>query len=156
MESLRLYLIHDVVPDRPPLDFGYVLGGFAKVLERMPPSAALKTFCIDLLVEDVMGIVPPRTVPTAEVLTAYDWPGFERALLAGPRSEVVMELYISFVIPIAPPTDEKLGIFPLSMGPQLEFAKAVKERMPKLWDTGRLKIYFAELRTSRWYSIRTD
>ncbi|KAM5544942.1 hypothetical protein V8D89_001053 [Ganoderma adspersum] len=155
VECLRLYLIHDLMPGWPPLDFAYVLDGFAKVLERMPPSAALKTFRVDLLVEDAMGVVPPRTVPTCEVLTAYDWPGLERVLLAGPRSEVVMELFISFVILVAP-TEEKRGVFPSSMGAQLEFAKAVKERMPKLWNTGRLKVYFGELRTSHWQSIKKD
>ena len=137
------------MPTWQPLDFSYLFDGFVTVLERMPPSAALKTLDIGLFVEDAAGIVPPRTVPTTEVLKEYNWPGLERVLLEGPRGKVRVNLTISFVSRVAP-TDERQGAFAHTADWQLQFAKDVTLRMKKLYDTGRLDVRFGEMRTQYW------
>ncbi len=149
VEHISLHLVHNLAPGWPPLDFSYIFDGFVKMLEHLPPSASLKKLLITLLIEDAFGIVPPRTVPTADVLKAYDWPGLERVLLAAPCREVMVELGISFVFPVAP-KDENQGCFVASMDEQLEFAKDMVKRMPKLSSSGRLNVPFFEMRTQFW------
>ena len=115
----------------------------------MPSRASLRTLEIALFVEDATGIVPPRTVPTTEVLKEYNWPGLERILLEGPHRKVQTNLSISFVLRVTP-TDEGQGLFVHTADWQLQLAKDITVRMHKLYGTGRLDVRFGEMRTRHW------